>query len=567
MSHYIPEHRFQYITVSIVLTALIIGILIPSIELVIGLVGSTIGVAICIMFPASCFIKTNKKGSTERLLAQVNVIVCIASHSDTEEKIFDFLSFQFLLVFAFALMILGTFANLEAIDEQHAGIHDSPPQNPIVDPVPFVKKLPQSIADDRTAPQAGDPRNSGSIGKRKPNKMHKIGPSNEFEQIAAPENISFHEMDKFNAKAKTQPIGPSKETIPDGIRPDEAEKEVPEVTIEKKEKPNAEKIVAEPDRSANAKVDSTINKDAIQREEQEIAIEAKEDKQKSLETAKEILNEVKSEWVKQNEKTQQLVLEKIDKISEKVDKIEQLQEEEKQRDSASLKKHEKVLAPEPAVDARQNKNDKQTDKVEEIPARKEFVKNIPDDAKVPDPADFKYPIVESVLPIANAEQKPNANLPPLKSGEKTGRDLLNIKLAKSRTKRDLRCNEGEEEENADEKKKKLPKKTIRLRNTNKYYTKGWRSKSEVFGTMNVHPLEVNKTDPQFDDERFGKYVGLDDVNVISARDKPLDNEDANSDNNDLRRNNGRDKNSAKRMNSEKGAEDVNDDQNLKNIQL
>lgn len=70
-AHYIPEHRFKYITISMVLVALIIGILIPSIELIIGLVGSTIGVAICIMFPASCFIKINKKSSTERLTAQV----------------------------------------------------------------------------------------------------------------------------------------------------------------------------------------------------------------------------------------------------------------------------------------------------------------------------------------------------------------------------------------------------------------------------------------------------------------------------------------------------------------
>lgn len=71
-AHYIPEHRFKYITISLVLIGLFIGILIPSVELVIGLVGSTIGVAICIMFPASCFIKTNKKNSTEKLTAQVS---------------------------------------------------------------------------------------------------------------------------------------------------------------------------------------------------------------------------------------------------------------------------------------------------------------------------------------------------------------------------------------------------------------------------------------------------------------------------------------------------------------
>lgn len=70
-SHYIPEHRFKYITISMVLVALTIGILIPSIELIIGLVGSTIGITICIMFPASCFIKINKKNSTEKLAAQV----------------------------------------------------------------------------------------------------------------------------------------------------------------------------------------------------------------------------------------------------------------------------------------------------------------------------------------------------------------------------------------------------------------------------------------------------------------------------------------------------------------
>lgn len=76
-ARYIPEHRFKYITISMVVVALIVGIFIPSIELIIGLVGSTIGVAICIMFPASCFIKINKKHSPERLAAQVNVFfVC-----------------------------------------------------------------------------------------------------------------------------------------------------------------------------------------------------------------------------------------------------------------------------------------------------------------------------------------------------------------------------------------------------------------------------------------------------------------------------------------------------------
>lgn len=96
-ANYIPEIRFKSITVAIVLISLMIGLLIPSIELVIGLVGSTIGVAICIMFPASCFIKISKKESNEKMIAQI------------------------ILIFGFMIMILGTYANLSAIDEKKSG--------------------------------------------------------------------------------------------------------------------------------------------------------------------------------------------------------------------------------------------------------------------------------------------------------------------------------------------------------------------------------------------------------------------------------------------------------------
>ncbi|KAH8370813.1 hypothetical protein KR093_005077, partial [Drosophila rubida] len=96
-SSYIPERRFRFITLFIVLFSLCVALVIPSVELIIGLVGSTIGVAICIMFPASSFRKIIKKESTERTLA------------------------QFVFVSGFCLMILGTYANLNAIDAQSSG--------------------------------------------------------------------------------------------------------------------------------------------------------------------------------------------------------------------------------------------------------------------------------------------------------------------------------------------------------------------------------------------------------------------------------------------------------------
>lgn len=49
------------------------GILIPNIEMVLGLVGSTIGVMICVLFPVTSFICISPKNTNERLLAQVSL--------------------------------------------------------------------------------------------------------------------------------------------------------------------------------------------------------------------------------------------------------------------------------------------------------------------------------------------------------------------------------------------------------------------------------------------------------------------------------------------------------------
>lgn len=73
-SNYIPENRFQLLTVVIVCVSLAIGILIPSIELVLGLIGSTIGVMICVIFPVTCFICISPKNTNERIIAQVTSI-------------------------------------------------------------------------------------------------------------------------------------------------------------------------------------------------------------------------------------------------------------------------------------------------------------------------------------------------------------------------------------------------------------------------------------------------------------------------------------------------------------
>ncbi|GLV61267.1 uncharacterized protein CBL_13849 [Carabus blaptoides fortunei] len=92
-SNHIPGLRFKSLTALIVVTSLIIGILIPNIEVVLGLVGSTIGTMICLIFPVTCFICISTKNTNERLLAQI------------------------LLFIGVIVMVMGTYANMYAMEE------------------------------------------------------------------------------------------------------------------------------------------------------------------------------------------------------------------------------------------------------------------------------------------------------------------------------------------------------------------------------------------------------------------------------------------------------------------
>ncbi|KAJ8713317.1 hypothetical protein PYW07_013687 [Mythimna separata] len=92
INHSIPEPTFRVITVGIVGVALFISLLIPNIELVLGLVGSTIGVLICVVFPAACFVNVTFKNTNERVLAKG------------------------VLVLGLVIMVLGTYANLQVAE-------------------------------------------------------------------------------------------------------------------------------------------------------------------------------------------------------------------------------------------------------------------------------------------------------------------------------------------------------------------------------------------------------------------------------------------------------------------
>jgi len=74
-TNFIPDARLKCLTIGILGFCLIIGLLIPNIELVLGLVGSTTGSVICLIFPSIMFIRVTSKKTTERLLAQVKFVI------------------------------------------------------------------------------------------------------------------------------------------------------------------------------------------------------------------------------------------------------------------------------------------------------------------------------------------------------------------------------------------------------------------------------------------------------------------------------------------------------------
>ncbi|KAF0289483.1 putative sodium-coupled neutral amino acid transporter 10 [Amphibalanus amphitrite] len=84
--NHIPELRFKCITFCILASAMCIGIVIPSIEVVLGLLGSTMGTAIAILFPSVMFIKNNSRNNLEKMAAQLGPVALGGGLSNVTDK-------------------------------------------------------------------------------------------------------------------------------------------------------------------------------------------------------------------------------------------------------------------------------------------------------------------------------------------------------------------------------------------------------------------------------------------------------------------------------------------------
>lgn len=219
-------------------------------------------------------------------------------------------------------MVFGTYANLNAIDEKSSGSFEE--SESILKHEP-VDRLAINVTKHLDQPAAI-----------------------QIDPLVTPAKLDHSDLKDLPDQFETLPKSPDSkaedakyhENPVDGLDLVELQKDTDEVKLIPLDVVNNGK----PDAS---KKSNDINNEAIQKEEQEIAIEKKEqdadDSQselKRLEATKKLLQEVKdmkSVLEKQNQETQQLVLQKFDEIVDKVEKIEKVQEEDN-------KKHEEEKA-------------------------------------------------------------------------------------------------------------------------------------------------------------------------------------------------------------------------------
>lgn len=316
-------------------------------------------------------------------------------------------------------MILGTYANLDAIDEKQSGAQiDKTLVDLPAGPIPILLNQSPDSADhlpQHTLQMADSPIDKAvEQNIKEPNSNNKITSENLREDIpkVVREPNTVREINLPDGKHVNSPKATVSITNPleNNVLPDN---KLPQPFVEVKE-------------PKSAKSDSVINMDAIQKEDQEIAIADKENAGKELKQTQQLLEQVKDELEKQNKETQKFVLEKIEKISEKVDKIGKARVggELKETPSVDKVKDNKFDIPQPAeprglpntvvkllLDSKQNitnsvneVNGKAGENSQAIPPVNAAVSHLPGIDSVP-------PSIKPLPPIESPNQKKIDQLP------------------------------------------------------------------------------------------------------------------------------------------------------------
>lgn len=280
VGNYMPESRFKGITIGILTVSLVVGILIPNIEFVLGLLGSTMGVLIALILPSLLFIKVNSKASVERLVAQGIMLMGVV------------------------LIVTGTYLNVAHINEvqaeqQAVAVPELVKNN--VDPI--LPKIEEKVADEVKAVEAG-PVGGDSATRREP-----VAPEPPPEESEKDEekitNLLVKAKEKLDMKETKDEIGNAhKSKMETGKKVDvrQSSKDIKEDKIEgdtlhpdaiqKEEKVNKEEGNGKKnEEEVDKKQAELLEKIEVQHKEQ----------QKILAEQKQILKELKDQKAKQEQ--------------------------------------------------------------------------------------------------------------------------------------------------------------------------------------------------------------------------------------------------------------------------
>lgn len=386
-SSYMPETRFRFLTFVIVSISLIMGILIPNIEFVLGIVGATIGVMICLIFPATFFISISSKNTNERLLAQI-------------------IAFVGLLI-----MILGTYVNLHANGEslnprviittdKSVDQINNIPFNLMKEDIPLIPKI-----------------------ARKPNFLANEKDSNAIPEWKVPKDIPADipkEKSIPNSKLKSpivekavikSPLETNK--LDNSLKEPKAKYKVPEENLSIPKKDDA-KIPEVKDKNVDSqKGENLIHSDAIKKEESELAAAGelsnldvaqrheelkrtlekyKKEQREMMKEQKEILKDIKEQQLElQKQKKEQIAKVPEEQKKEQIAKVPE--EEKKEIKEENPVKEKNIL-----INNKNNTIQKSSDIKEEVK-----VETKPEEIK----ADFKEPEKEpeAKKEIAKEEEK------------------------------------------------------------------------------------------------------------------------------------------------------------------
>lgn len=311
---YIPETKFRFITVLVVATSLFIGIIIPNIELVLGLVGSTIGIMICVIFPATSFICLTTKNTNERIGAQI------------------------MLGIGVLVMVLGSYANFYAIEE--VAINPIDAVKPIqIENVPKVESVIESF--EEKFQKVEEPK----IDVEKDNKLQEINNNiskdpvkekkvEEVEKILEPSNEKLKEG---LIEVRHEPVQPE-EPIEEPKKGEEVKIEAakPEMVVE--EKVAQHKNISRQETVVSKKMDTKIDDAAILKEDAEELEQKKKEVQQESKKNDEILENLQ----KQNELQQELVQEQK-KILGELKELKKIALEETQQKIEPKQQAEEII--------------------------------------------------------------------------------------------------------------------------------------------------------------------------------------------------------------------------------